>query len=62
MRHYCLALALAAASLAFTVSGHAGLRYGEERSSILGRTCVTKEIRNADRDGRAVMRRVRLCR
>ena len=61
MRHYLLALALAAASLVFSVPGHAGTPYAEGYYGHDQQTCITKRIRAEDRAGRSVTKRVRIC-
>ena len=62
MRHYLLALALAAASLAFTSAGHAGNAYGEGYYGHYQQSCITKRVSTVDARGRAVVKRVRICR
>ena len=62
MRHTLLALALAAASLTFTSSGHAGNAYGEGYYGHYQQNCITKRIRTTDAYGRVVTKRVRICR
>ena len=61
MRHTLLALSLAAASLTFTSSGHAGNAYGEGYYGHYQQNCITKRIRTADAYGRSVTKRVRIC-
>lgn len=61
MRHYLLALTLAAASLAFTATGHAGTSYGEGYYGHYQQTCITKRIRTVDAYGATVTKRVRIC-
>lgn len=61
MRQTLLALALAAASLAFTATGHAGTSYGEGYSAHDRQNCITKRIRTADASGRRITKRVRIC-
>ena len=61
MRHYLLALALAAASLSFTSTGHAGNGYGQGYYGHYQQNCITKRIRTADAYGRTVTKRVRIC-
>ena len=61
MRHTLLALALAAASLAFTSTGHAGNAYGEGYYGHYQQSCITKRIRTVDAYGRMVTKRVRIC-
>lgn len=62
MRHTLLALALAAASLAFTSAGHAGASsYGQGYYGHYQQNCITKRVRTADASGRTVTKRVRIC-
>ena len=61
MRHYLLALALAAASLAFTAPGHAGTSHGEGYYGHYQQNCITKRIRTEDQYGKTVVKRVRIC-
>lgn len=62
MRHYLLAIALAAASFAFTATGHAGTSYTDGYYGHYQQNCVTKRIRTTDRHGKSVVKRVRVCR
>ena len=61
MRHFLAAAALAATSLAFSTTGHAGTSYGEGYYGHYQQNCITKRIRSADAYGRAVTKRVRIC-
>jgi hypothetical protein len=61
MRHYLLALALAAASLAFTATGHAGPSYANGTYGHYQQTCITKRVQTQDQHGKAVTKRVRIC-
>lgn len=61
MRHYLLALALAAASLAFTAPGHAGTAYADGYYGHYQQTCITKRIRTEGLYGKTVTKRVRIC-
>ena len=61
MRHYLLALALAAASLSFTATGHAGTAYVEGYYGRYQQTCITKRVRTEDPYGKTVVKRVRIC-
>ena len=58
MRHYLLAIALAAASLALSVPGHAGTTHGEGDGR---QTCITKRLNMKDNSGKSAIRRVRVC-
>jgi hypothetical protein len=61
MRHYLLALALAAASLAFTATGHAGLSVTHGTNGRDPQTCITKRVQTTDQHGKATSKRVRIC-
>jgi hypothetical protein len=61
MRHNLLALALAAASLAFTAPGHAGPTYADGTYGHYQQTCITKRVQTQDQHGKAVTKRVRIC-
>lgn len=61
MRQYLLALALAAISLTFTATGHAGTSHAEGYYGHYQQTCITKRIRTESHDGRTVTKRVRIC-
>lgn len=61
MRQILIALTLAAASLAFTATGHAGNAYGEGYYGHYQQSCITKRIRTVDAYGRTVTKRVRIC-
>lgn len=61
MRHYLLALGLAAASLVFTAPGHAGASYAEGYYGHYQQSCITKRVRAGDSTGRTVTKRVRIC-
>jgi hypothetical protein len=61
MRHYRLALALAAASLAVTAPGHAGTASTDGYYGHYQQTCITKRIRTEDPYGKTVTKRVRIC-
>lgn len=61
MRHYLLALGLAAASLAFTATGHAGMSYVDDSYGHHQQTCITKRIQTLDQHGKTVSKRVRIC-
>ena len=61
MRHYLLALALAAASLVFSVPGHAGTPYVEGYYGHYQQSCITKRMETRDQTGRTVTKRVRIC-
>jgi hypothetical protein len=61
MRHVLIALTLAAASLAFTATGHAGNAYGEGYYGHYQQSCITKRIRTVDAYGRSITKRVRIC-
>ncbi len=64
MRHYLLALALAAASLALSTPGQAGASYASAQQGYYGhyqQTCITKRMRTEDRAGKTVTKRVRIC-
>ena len=58
MRHYLLAIALAAASVALSVPGHAGTAYSEGDGQL---TCITKRVNMKDNSGKIAIRRVRVC-
>ncbi|MGB3812954.1 MAG: hypothetical protein WA950_06975 [Shinella sp.] len=62
MRRTLIALAFAAASLTATSIGHAGTAYGDGYYGHYQQNCITKRIRTTDADGRAVTKRVRICR
>ncbi|MCR6500815.1 hypothetical protein MUO32_17335 [Shinella sp. CPCC 101442] len=61
MRQYLLALALAAASLAFTAPGHAGTAYADGYYGHYQQNCITKRMRMEDHTGKTVTKRVRIC-
>ncbi len=61
MRQILIALTLAAASLAFTATGHAGNAYGEGYYGHYQQSCITKRIRTVDAYGRTITKRVRIC-
>jgi hypothetical protein len=61
MRHTLLALAIAAVSLAFTATGHAGTSYGEGYYGHYQQSCITKRIRTVDAYGKTITKRVRIC-
>jgi hypothetical protein len=61
MRHYLLAIALAAASLSFTGSGHAGGQYAVDYYGAYQQKCFTKRIATEDLQGKRVTKRVRIC-
>jgi hypothetical protein len=58
MRHYLLALGLAAASLALTATGHADTGYASLSSQ---QSCTTKRVQALDQHGKAISKRVRIC-
>jgi hypothetical protein len=62
MRRTLIALALAATSLIATSIGHAGTAYSDSYYGHYQQNCITKRIRTIDADGRAVTKRVRICR
>lgn len=61
MRHNLLALALAAASLAFTATGHAGPSHADGYYGHYQQSCITKRIQTQDQHGKATTKRVRIC-
>ena len=61
MRQILIALTLAAASLAFTATGHAGNAYGEGYYGHYQQSCITKRMETRDETGRTVTKRVRIC-
>ncbi|MEW9616831.1 hypothetical protein AB3G45_23785 [Shinella sp. S4-D37] len=61
MRPHLIALAIAAASLVSTASGHAGSSHGEGYYGHYQQTCITKRIRSEDPHGKTITKRVRIC-
>ncbi|MCJ8054234.1 hypothetical protein GB928_008705 [Shinella curvata] len=62
MHHNLIALALAAASLAFTAPGHAGTPSADGYYGHYQQTCITKRTRMEDHTGKTITKRVRICR
>lgn len=62
MHHDLLALALAAASLVYTVPGHADTPSADGYHGHDRQTCITRRTRLEDHTGKTVTKRVRICR
>lgn len=61
MRHYLLALAIAAASFCFTGNGNAETRHSVQYYGDYQQKCFTKRIKVQDQRGDWITKRVRIC-